>query len=93
VGLTSRQARTMVRTQAAVFAVAALLIGVPLGLALGRTLGRVAAGIMPLRYEPPTPHLALALVGPLALLAVLVLAAAPARRVARLRVAQALRRE
>jgi len=92
-GLTSRQARAMVHTQAGVFAAAALLVGVPLGLVLGRTLWRVAAGIMPLRYEPPTPRAVLLLVGPLAVLAVLALAAGPARRVARLRVAQALRRE
>ena len=42
-GMTRRQARAVVATQASVLAVIGLVFGVPLGLALGRTVWRVVA--------------------------------------------------
>ena len=90
-GMTPRQARGVVLVQSGVYAAAGLLAGVPLGVAAGRSLWRVAAAIMPLRYEPPVAATALALVVPVALLVAVALAGPPARRVARLRLATALR--
>jgi hypothetical protein len=92
-GLTAGQARATVHIQAALFAASALLVGVPLGLATGRALWRLAAAAMPLRYQPPRPTGTLLLVGPLTVLALAALAAGPARRLARLRVADVLRRD
>jgi hypothetical protein len=92
-GMTSRQSRRVVRTQAIVFGTIALLAGIPLGLALGRILWRWTAEFMPLQYRPPLPSTALLLVGPAVFAAALLLAAMPARRAARLRIADALRAE
>ena len=47
----------------------------------------------PLAYQPPVALWALALIGPLALVAANLLAAWPARRAARLRTARILRAE
>jgi ABC-type antimicrobial peptide transport system permease subunit len=92
-GLTRWQSRMVVATQASVLAVIGLLFGVPLGIALGRVIWRIAAGATPLAYHPPLAALALLLIGPVVLLAAIVLAAWPARRAARLRVGQILRIE
>jgi ABC-type antimicrobial peptide transport system permease subunit len=92
-GMTPRQSRGLIGTQALVFGAFALLVGIPLGLALGRTLWRATAEIMPLQYRPPIPSTALLLIGPAVLATVLLLAVLPARRAARLRVADALRAE
>ncbi len=90
-GMTRRQSRLIVVTQAAVLAVVGLALGVPLGVALGRTMWRAVADSTPLLYEPPVAVLALVLVVPVALLVGNVLAALPARRAARLRVGDVLR--
>ncbi|MGZ4625136.1 MAG: FtsX-like permease family protein [Kineosporiaceae bacterium] len=92
-GMTPRQSRAVVQTQAAVLAAVGLLLGVPLGVAAGRTLWRAVAGYTPLQYEPPTAVLALLLVAPLTLVAALLLAAWPGRHAARLRLAPILRAE
>jgi hypothetical protein len=92
-GMTRRQARLVVVTQASVLAVIGLVFGVPLGLALGRAVWRAVATSTPLAYHPPLALWALLLIGPLALLAANVLAAWPARRAARLRPGQILRTE
>ena len=92
-GMTPRQSRGVVLSQSLVYAVTGLLVGVPIGLAAGRALWRIAADIMPLRYEPPVPFLALLLVVPAALFAAVVLSGAPGRRAARLRLADVLRAE
>ena len=52
-GMTRRQSRGVVVTQASLLAVVGLLLGVPLGLALGRTLWRVVADHTPLDHVPP----------------------------------------
>ena len=92
-GLTRRQCRLVVVTQASLLAVIGLVFGIPLGVALGRTLWRAAADITPLAYQPPQALWALLLVGPLALLAAMLLAAWPGERAARLRTGQILRSE
>jgi len=92
-GLTRRQSRLVIVTQASLLAVIGIVFGIPLGLALGRVLWHAAADMTPLAYQPPLAALALALIVPLALLAANLLAAWPARRAARLRPAHILRTE
>jgi hypothetical protein len=92
-GMTRRQARAVVATQASVLAVIGLAFGVPLGLALGRIVWRVVANGTPVAYHPPLAVWALLLTGPLALLAANLLAAWPGQRAARLSSAQILRAE
>ena len=91
--MTPGQSRWAALTQAAVFAVAGLLLGVPLGLAAGRALWQVAAGLIPLYYQPPVALRALLLIGPATLACGLLLAVIPGRRAARLRVGPLLREE
>ena len=92
-GMTRRQSRDVVVTQASVLALAGLVFGVPLGVALGRTLWRVVADYTPLYYVPPLAVWALLLVAPLALLMANLLAAWPAELAARLRIGHVLRAE
>ncbi len=92
-GLTRRQSRLVVGTQATLLAVIGLVFGIPLGLALGRLLWHAAADTTPLAYKPPLAALALLLIVPVALVAANLLAAWPARRAARLRAAHILRTE
>jgi hypothetical protein len=92
-GITRRQARLVVTTQASLLAAVGLLFGVPLGIALGRAIWRTVAGFTPLAYHPPVALLALLLIGPAALLAANALAAWPQRRAARLHAGQVLRSE
>jgi|HubBroStandDraft_5_1064220.scaffolds.fasta_scaffold00480_5 hypothetical protein len=92
-GLTRPQSRLIIVTQGTLLAVIGLAFGIPLGIALGRILWRAAADVTPLAYRPPVAILALLLIAPAVLLAANLLAAWPARRAARLRVAQILRTE
>ena len=92
-GLTPRQSRLVISTQATLLAVIGLAFGVPLGIALGRILWRAAASTTPLAYNTPWALLALLLIAPVALLAANLLAAWPARRAARLHAGQILRTE
>jgi ABC-type antimicrobial peptide transport system permease subunit len=92
-GMTRRQSRMVVATQASVLAAIGLVFGVPLGLALGRTIWRVVASSAPLAYHPPLAVWALLLIGPVALLAANILAAWPGQHAARLRAGQVLRTE
>jgi hypothetical protein len=92
-GMTRRQSRLVVTTQASLLAVIGLIFGVPLGIALGRAIWRTVAGFTPLAYHPPVALLALLLIGPVALLAANALAAWPQRRAARLHAGQVLRSE
>ncbi len=66
-GITRRQARLVVTTQASLLALIGLIFGVPLGIALGRVIWRTVAGFTPLAYHPPVALLALLLIGPAAL--------------------------
>jgi hypothetical protein len=92
-GMTQRQCRWVVVTQATVLAVIGLAFGVPLGLAVGRSVWRVVADYTPIQYVPPVSAWALLLVGPAALLLANALAAWPGHRAARLRIAHILRAE
>jgi hypothetical protein len=92
-GMTRRQSRAVVVTQASVLALVGLVFGVPLGVALGRSLWRLVADYTPLEYAPPLAVLALLLVGPGALLVANLLAAWPGHQAARLRVGHVLRTE
>ena len=92
-GITRRQARLVVTTQATLLAVIGLVFGVPLGIALGRAVWRAVAGFTPLAYHSPLALLALLLVGPVALLAANALAAWPQHRAARVHVGRVLRSE
>ena len=92
-GMTQRQCRWVVVTQASVLAVVGLAFGVPLGLAVGRSVWRVVADYTPIAYVPPVAVLTLLLIAPGALLLANLLAAWPGRRAARLRVAHILRAE
>jgi hypothetical protein len=92
-GMTRRQSRAVVVTQASVLAVIGLAVGIPLGVALGRVVWRMVADYTPLQYVPPVAFWALLLVGPLALLVANALAAWPGHQAARLRISQVLRAE
>ncbi len=92
-GLTRTQCRLVVTTQASLFAAIGLAFGVPLGIVLGRVTWRLVAQAAPLAYHPPLALIALALIGPLALLTANLLAAWPGHRAARLHSAQILRAE
>ena len=92
-GLTRRQSRLVVVTQASLLAAIGIVFGIPLGLALGRVLWHAAADMTPFAYEPPIALVALLLIAPVALLAANLLAAWPARRAARLHAGQILRTE
>ena len=92
-GITRRQARLVVTTQASLQALIGLIFGVPLGIALGRAVWRAVAGFTPLAYHPPVALLALLLIAPAVLLAANALAAWPQRRAARLHAGQILRSE
>jgi hypothetical protein len=92
-GMTRMQSRLVVFTQATVLVAIGLVFGAPLGVAFGRITWRLVAQSTPLAYHPPLAVWALALIGPLALLAANLLAAWPGQRAARLRSAQVLRAE
>jgi hypothetical protein len=92
-GLTGRQARLVIVTQATLLAVVGLAAGIPLGLAVGRAVWRVVADLTPLAYQPPFSPWALALIAPAAVLSANLLALWPGRRAARLRPGQVLRAE
>lgn len=92
-GLTPAQVRRTVATQAAVYAVAGLGLGIPLGIAAGRLLWRLVSEQTPFVYRPPLPALVLLLAVPITLLAVQVLALPVARLGCRARVAEVLRAE
>jgi ABC-type lipoprotein release transport system permease subunit len=92
-GLTRKQARGLVATQASVLALVGLLFGIPIGLALGRTTWRLVADYTPLQYVPPLAFWAMLLVGPLSLAVANLLAAWPGRQAARLRIGHVLRAE
>lgn len=92
-GMTRRQSRAVVVTQASVLALTGLVFGVPLGLAAGRTAWRVVADYTPLEYAPPAAFWALLLVIPGTLVVANLLAAWPGHQAARLRIGHVLRTE
>jgi hypothetical protein len=93
VGMSRRQSRAIVTTQATILGLVGLAAGIPLGVALGRTVWRYVAGRTPLLYLAPGELLVMVLLVPLVLVAVNLLAISPSRRAARLQLAQVLRSE
>jgi ABC-type antimicrobial peptide transport system permease subunit len=93
IGFTRRQSRVAIAWQATMLAVAGVVIGVPLGIAVGRLTWRWLADDYPIVYVPPLAVVAVVLVVPVALLIANALAAGPARSVASIRPAEALRVE
>ena len=92
-GLTGRQTRLVVVTQASVLALVGLALGIPLGLAVGRAVWRIVAGFTPLAYHSPLAVWPLVLIVPVTLLVANLLAAWPGHRAARLRPGRILREE
>jgi FtsX-like permease family/MacB-like periplasmic core domain len=92
-GMTRRQVRMVIATQASVLALIGLVFGIPMGLVVGRDIWRVVAGFTPLAYHPPLALLALLIISPVALLVANAQAAWPQRTAARLNVGQILRSE
>jgi hypothetical protein len=93
IGFTRRQSRLAVAWQATMLVVVGIVVGVPLGIAAGRLAWRWLADDFPVVYVPPLALVAVVLVVPIALLVANALAAGPARSVARIRPAEALRTE
>lgn len=92
-GLTRRESRLIVVTQAVVLALVGLAVGTPLGVAVGRIIWQRVADRTPVAYVPPVAVWALMLIVPIVLAAANVLAAWPSHRAATLRVAPVLRAE
>ena len=92
-GMTRRQVRMVIATQASVLALIGLAFGIPLGLIVGRDTWRAVAGFTPLAYHPPLPLFALLIISPVTLLIANAQAAWPQRKAARLQVGQTLRSE
>ena len=92
-GMTRRQTRMVVATQASVLALIGLAFGIPLGLILGRYVWRAVAGFTPLAYHPPVALLAILLISPITLLVANTLAIWPQRKAARLHAGEILRTE
>ena len=92
-GCTPLQVRGCLAWQAVTLAGIGLVVGVPAGVALGRSVWRLVTEATPMVYVEPLNALALALVGPLAVLLANVIAAWPGRRAARMPLAAALRAE
>ncbi len=92
-GFTRGQSRVVVASQSTAISLIGLLVGVPAGVFLGRLAWRLISERVPLQNVPPVAVIALVVIAPLALLGANLLAAWPARRVARLRVAEVLRTE
>jgi predicted lysophospholipase L1 biosynthesis ABC-type transport system permease subunit len=92
-GLTRRESRLIVITQALVLALVGLVVGTPLGVVVGRIVWERVADRTPVDYVPPVAVWALMLIAPIALAAANLLAAWPSHRAATLRVAPVLRSE
>ncbi|HEX5994911.1 MAG TPA: FtsX-like permease family protein [Jiangellales bacterium] len=93
VGMTRRQSRSAVITQAAVVSLIGLAIGIPVGVALGRTIWRSVADTTFMHYVAPAAVAALVFVVPVTLAAAILLALWPGRAAAALPVAEVLRAE
>ena len=92
-GFTRRQVSSSVAWQATTIGVAALAFGIPLGVVLGRWAWTTLADDLGTVAEPLVPVALLALVIPVVLLVLNLVAYLPGRMAARLRPAAALRSE
>jgi len=92
-GFDRRQVRATVAWHATTVAGIGLVVGIPLGLVMGRLAWRMVADELGVGTDPTWPALAILFVVPVALVAVNLVAALPARRAARTRPAVVLRSE
>jgi ABC-type antimicrobial peptide transport system permease subunit len=92
-GLTPRQARGVVASQATTIALVGVVAGVPLGLFVGRAGWQWVANSVPFVYRPPAAILAAIVVVPAAVAVVNLVGAFPGRAAARVRAAEVLRAE
>jgi hypothetical protein len=92
-GFTRRQVRGTVAWQASTVAAVGLVIGIPLGLLVGTFVWHRVADELGVLPDPAWPVLGIALLAVIALVAVNLIAAIPARRAARTRPAIVLRSE
>ena len=92
-GMTRRQARLTIAVQATVLAAFGLAFGIPLGIAAGRSSWQWLANATPVIYVAPLAAIAIYICIPAAVAVANTLAALPARRAARIRVADVLRAE
>ncbi|MGI8428208.1 MAG: FtsX-like permease family protein [Solirubrobacteraceae bacterium] len=92
-GMTRRQTRLTVAAQASVIGIVGLVFGLPVGVAAGRTGWRILADATPVFYIAPLAVLVLVIAVPAALALANLLAALPAHRAARIRIADTLRAE
>ena len=92
-GLTPRQARVVISSQATTIGLLGLVVGVPLGLVVGRAGWRWVARSVPFLYRAPFAVVAVIVVVPAALAVLNVVAALPARAAGRVRPAEVLRTE
>jgi hypothetical protein len=92
-GFTQRQLATAVAWQAAVAAVAGIVVGIPLGIVVGRQLWTVFARNIDAVPDPTVPGLAVVLVGLGALVFAVEVAAIPGRHAARTPTGLVLRAE
>jgi hypothetical protein len=82
-GLGTAGSRFVVFTQATVIAAAGLVVGVPLGLVVARIVWREVSNRVPLVYVPPASTEVIAITVPAFLVAAVLVAAWPARRIVR----------
>jgi ABC-type lipoprotein release transport system permease subunit len=92
-GFLRRQVSATVAWQASIFAMAAVLAGVPLGIASGRWAWQLVANSLGVASEPVVPSLGVLAIAAVALLAVNLVAAGPGWVAGRLRPALVLRSE
>jgi ABC-type antimicrobial peptide transport system permease subunit len=92
-GLTPRQTRAVIASQATTIGLVGVVIGVPLGLVVGRGGWRWVATSVPFLYRAPFAVAAVIVVVPAALAALNVVALLPARAAGRVRPAEVLRTE
>lgn len=92
-GLTPRQTRVVIASQATTIGFVGVVVGVPLGVFVGRAGWRWVARSVPFLYHAPFAVLAVIVVVPAAFVVVNLLAAFPARVAGRVRTAEVLRAE
>jgi predicted lysophospholipase L1 biosynthesis ABC-type transport system permease subunit len=92
-GLTPRQTRVVIASQATTIGFVGIVVGVPLGVFVGRSGWQWVARSVPFLYRAPFAVLAVIVVVPAAFAVVNVLAAFPARVAGRVRTAEVLRTE
>jgi ABC-type antimicrobial peptide transport system permease subunit len=92
-GLTPRQSRVVIASQATTIGLVGVLAGVPLGLIVGRAGWQWVANSVPFVYRPPVAVVAAIVIVPAALAVANLMAAVPARTAARVSTAEVLRAE